>query len=121
MRPFILYLLFFIVLLSCEHKSEYQGNLIPRDSFVVIMADMHIADAIYTQYILNESRPPFNQGILYMKVFQKHNTDRESFEKTFDYYARNIPEFDLVYDDVVALLEDKNRSYDKKDSLDIQP
>lgn len=95
-------------MISCNSgKDSYQGSLIQCDTFVVILAELQISEAIQSHYALNQQAMPVNIGLYYKSVLKKHNTDRESFGKTVEYYSRRMDDFVDVYKDVQNYLEEE--------------
>jgi hypothetical protein len=94
---FVLFLL--TSLLSCKDKKA--GNIIPRDVFVDMLVDIHLADADYS---MNSSKFKFHtdSANFYNDIFVKYGYDRASFDTTARYYSRHLKEFDDLYDDVVT-------------------
>jgi len=115
---FFLSVLLVLLLLSCKNdKNDYEGSLIDRDTFIVILAELQISDALMAHYALNQQPPPANQGLLYLSILNKHNTDRESFRKTMTYYSQELKEFDALYKDVKDYIDEQQSSYAAPDSV----
>lgn len=118
---FILAFTTVILLISCDgKKSEYYGKVIPRDTFIVILAELQIADAMNAMYALNQQGVNVNQGLVYQDVLRRHKCDREGFEKTMDYYTRNKAEFELIYKSVAEYLDGMNAAFGPADSVKMQ-
>jgi hypothetical protein len=110
------FLIFTMFMISCTSKDNYQGSIIQRDTFVVVLAEMQIAEAIQSHYALNQQPMPVNIGLYYKSVLKRHNTDRESFSKTIEYYSGRIDDFSDVYGEVQKYLENEQDKLTAADS-----
>jgi len=110
-------IIFTIFMISCKSgKDSYQGSLIQRDTFVVILAELQISEAIQSHYALNQQAMPVNIGLYYKSVLKKHNTDRESFGKTVEYYSGRMDDFVNVYKEVQNYLEEEKSKLSHADT-----
>ena len=100
-------------------NNTYKGNLIPRDTIIVIIAEFQIADALQAHYALNQMGKSVDQGLVYLSILKKHSTDRESFAKTITYYTRNIEEFAEINKEVTLWLEEEKNKLTNNDSLSV--
>jgi len=98
-------LLICVLLLSdCKDKKVRPKNILPKQEFVRILADVHLTDAwMEKKEILSDSLAPlckanFNQILL------NYHTDRKTFDATYRFYIQNPDDFDLVYLDVINRL-----------------
>ena len=118
---YIIVVTFLLFLSSCGgEKNEYYGKTIPRDTFVVILAELQIADAMNAMYALNQQGVNINQGLVYQDVLRRHKCDREGFEMTMDYYTGHKEEFEKIYLSVAEYLDEMSARYSSGDSLKIQ-
>lgn len=88
-----------------------------RDAFVDVLVDLHIFDAISTDYSLSKQFDEIDSTILYTSVLHKHNTTREQFDNTLAWYSKNTKEFDDVYNDVFGILDKQNEAISEKTKL----
>jgi len=108
------------ITVSCNNNNNtYKGNLIPRDTIIVIIAEFQIADALQAHYALNQMGKSVDQGLVYLSILKKHSTDRESFAKTITYYTRNIEEFAEINKEVTLWLEEEKNKLTNNDSLSV--
>lgn len=111
---------------SCRdtEKPEPPEHLIPRDSLVLILAELHMVDAaLIAKNVHNpEMRKIANQ--IYYSVHTRHGYTRRQFEETIAFYAEWTEEFINVYDDVkiqLKKLETKYMEGEKLPSKDYTP
>jgi Domain of unknown function (DUF4296) len=106
------------VLISCSKKEvEVPDDVIPRDSMIVILSEIHLAEATIQvlNVDLNDSTKIASFG-LYRHIFSKHNITQELFKKSFDFYRTEPTYFHAMYDEVLTRLSEdqaKNASLPK--------
>lgn len=98
-------ILFVVSLVSCTGNTIYKKpeNLIPRDTMVQLLVDMHIAAA---------SKPVKNiqkkKDVNYMAlVYEKYKIDSVRFNESNVFYTSKIDEYDKLLGDVKSILEEK--------------
>jgi hypothetical protein len=93
-----LFLIIFFSISSCSEKTARKepAHLIPPDSLVVILADLHLADA-FLNFNIN-TKTPYDPKNFYDKVLEKHKTDRIQFSETITYYSAEPEKLDSLYD-----------------------
>lgn len=102
----------FIVLLVVACKRDpVPKHAIPRDKFIDVLVDVHIAEGMYT----DRSRlkmDSIESTSLYLLVLDKHKVTEDQMSLTSIYYSRNQKEYDKIYAEVLSkislLMEDEN-------------
>ena len=105
-------LFFFIVLLfifSCEGSSDLPQNVIERQEFVEILADVQIFES--TDQFVRNKKTDFNLDHSYDWLFDEHNITIEDFTTSLDYYSRDPKVFEELYDDVITVITEKQIEY----------
>ena len=93
-----------LLLQSCSRKEEsVPEEIISPDSMVVIMVDVHLAEAAANVNRINDSQR-FSAGELYPLIFKTHHIDSATFRKSFDYYLNHPDKFNRIYEQVIAEL-----------------
>ena len=93
-----------LLLQSCSRKEEsVHREIISPDSMVVIMVDVHLAEAAANMNRINDVQR-FSAGELYPLIFKTHHTDSATFRKSFDYYLEHPEKFDRIYEQVIVEL-----------------
>ncbi len=114
----LFYILFCFSVLACSKKqAKAPANLIPKETMVQILADVHIAEAqIETQVIYPDTAiMAFNYKE--KEIFRKHGVTEKEFRKTYQYYKDNLKEMDALYEiivDTLSLRETKVRELGDK-------
>ncbi|WP_442264654.1 DUF4296 domain-containing protein [Tenacibaculum sp. ZS6-P6] len=119
MKNLILFVLYISLCLACTGNTIYKepDNLIPRDSMVSLLTDMHIAAAAKPIKNLDQKR-----DLNYMQlVYDKYKIDSLRFEQSNTFYTSKIDEYDKLLKDVRRSLEAKASVYqfekNKRDSI----
>ena len=93
------------LLSSC---SKTPKGVIPEKDMAVLLADMAEGDAVVelnrSDYGNDESRKALKQSILI-----KNGYTQADFDKSLMWYGHNLDVYGDVYDDVVSILEDRQR------------
>ncbi len=100
---FFIPILFLFV--SCTGNTIYKKpeDLIPRDSMVLLLTDMHIAAAA------RQTKNKFNKkDVNYMHfIFEKYKIDSTRFESSNTYYTSIIDSYDKLLNNVKLNLQEK--------------
>ncbi|SNR14054.1 DUF4296 domain-containing protein [Tenacibaculum jejuense] len=103
MKNIILFILCISLCLACTGNTIYKEpkNLIPRDSMVALLTDMHIAAAAKPVKNLDQKR-----DLNYMQlVYDKYKIDSLRFEQSNIYYTSKIDEYDKLLKDIRRNIE----------------
>lgn len=98
--------LFFILLFSLigcqQHKKKVK--LIPREKFVQVLTDIHLADGVaYSGNYLSTYH--HIDSLNYSQyVFEKNGVTKAQYDTTMAYYTAHADKFNKVYDEVIANL-----------------
>ena len=111
-----------VMLMSCK-RDPVPRDAIPRDKYVDILVDVHIAESIYSnRHILKMDTLQSNE--LYLSVLEKYKVTQEEMLTTSLYYARNQKEYDKIYADVLSKISLKiegDEEDEKKNLEEIKP
>jgi len=107
--------LFFTTAFQCCIRSEESApkELIPPDSMVNILVDVHIAEAAANVARINDVEK-FSASDLYPDIFKTHLTDSISFRKSFDYYLHHPKKLDKIYEQVLNELSRRESEPEQK-------
>ena len=101
MKKYIIFGLAAAVLLSCIGKNN--STYIPRSEFVAILADVHLADAYYAAHF-DQSKSHNDSINFYNKILENYGYTKAQFDTTLKFYSVHSDKFDLLYEDVITLL-----------------
>jgi hypothetical protein len=108
--------LFALFILGCGGNRKPK-NLIPDDKIADLLVELHMFDAIATDYTVNQLTGDFDSLTIYSSVLAKYGTNREGFEATMKWYSNNPEDLSKLYDNVFGII---NRNHqDLNDQLDL--
>lgn len=96
------------LLISCgsgEEKAERLPNkewLIPEDSLVNLLYDIHLIDAASKQNFFPNNAHNYYKYSQYKTVLNNHHITKERFDSTIHLYSGNGIRFEQLYDKVIA-------------------
>ena len=97
------------LLSSCSKKQVVvPENVIPRDSMILMLTDVHIAES--TIQIRNLGRSDTTRQEAYARyryIFNKYKVNDERFRESFEFYRSQPEYFHKMYDEVLARLSEK--------------
>ena len=101
------FLILVVLLIACKSKED-EGKIIPKRDFVNLLVDLHIADAIAMNHIINENFGKLDSAILYKTVLDKYGYTREQMENSMKYYSGESEKLVEIYDDVFSTLSKRS-------------
>lgn len=104
MRRFFLQILFCLVVLSCQQTVKKPKNLLSKEEMISILTDIYL----YKQN-MNSSVPLDKDKIfeIYVSIFKIHNTSKEQFQESYQYYYVNSTTLQNIYEEVLKNLKNK--------------
>lgn len=103
-----------LFLSNCKPKEisvDEPDRLIPQDTMVMILRDIHFAEARVNK--LNVSATDSTRLIFEVaekKIYQKYHIDTTVYRQNYRYYVTDPERFGELYKKVVKDIEDRNRS-----------
>ncbi len=97
-------LLIFSFFISCHSTEPTPANIIPKDSLVNIIVDLHLADAVLLNPKTQSKISTVPSNELYQTVLKKYHLRKERFIQSMNYYAEKPDVLDSVYYDVIEHL-----------------
>lgn len=104
-RLAILLFLAIILFLSCNRKrGVVSSEIIPKDSLINIIVDLHLADAVLLNPITQSKISDISSNRLYKTVLNKYGITRARFNTSINFYAETPIVLDSIYDKVIEKL-----------------
>jgi hypothetical protein len=102
---------FFLV--SCNKSNE--AKLVEKEALINILTDLHIADALFADKGLYDGKLKDSTKSYYNYILKKYDISRADFEHSLDYYSGNPKEYLLIYDEIIARINNRmpKRLYEK--------
>lgn len=117
MKHYILIVFTIISFLACNNRND--NIYIPREKFIAILADIHLADAYYA--IHYEERKTHGDSVnLYNSIFANYGYTRAQFDTTLKFYSINTEKFDQVYEEVITRLNKTEQDFYSNRMVDEQ-
>ena len=102
MRWWVLLPLF--LLFACEQKDRMPEGLLDREKFKEVLLDAQLLEARYNHEVVVEHKQEVPMKQYYEQVFEKHGTDNEQFQRTFQYYTARPEELKAIYEEIIVEL-----------------
>lgn len=113
-RLAILFFLVNILFISCNRKQGVvTAEIIPKDSLINIIVDLHLADAVLLNPITQSKISDISSNRLYKTILNKYGISRERFNNSINFYAETPIVLDSIYDKVIeklSMIESKGYS-----------
>ncbi len=103
MRNFLFISLFLISILACE-RSKPGKELIPPETFVPVLVDLHLVYAIQSSQQFRTLSREVDSIDTYNYVFEKYEVSKVMFDSTLSWYSQHPKRFTEIYDEVVMQL-----------------
>jgi hypothetical protein len=105
MKKFLLFIYVLVACYSCRSQSAELPEGILSDSLMKeLIIDFAVVDAAYSVSLTNSSMPKFRKELFFEEVVKKHETSREQFIKSLDYYAQNTKQLQRIYEEALKEL-----------------
>ena len=107
-----LVLLLCILPISCGNEDELPEGIIEKEKFIEILSDVQIFESM-NQYIRNKETD-FDIDHTYQWMFEHYNVTEEEFKSSLDYYSQDPLVFEVIYDEVIVRISEKQVEFTKK-------
>jgi len=115
MKKYFIYIISLVFLYtSCSQEGGDVNNSLPKEKFIKVLKDIHLADGIITAGGLNKKVGKKDTVSLYNYIFKKHQVSKISFENSVSHYCENPEEFKSIYKTVIYELKQQKKKSDKK-------
>jgi len=96
---------------------DNNADVIPREKFILLLTELHIADAILTQKSLYDRKLKDSTDSYYNFILVKHNISRKKFDKSLIHYASDLDDFTLIYDEVFENILFQTETFERRKSI----
>jgi hypothetical protein len=91
-----------IVLASCSSSERIPpADIIPRDSFVALLTDVQLLEAVSKQKMIRTDNPGPRIARFYKKTFEKFEVSEEQFLASFKWYYEDPEDMISIYEEVL--------------------
>lgn len=117
MKKYFLIIITALSLFSCENREH--ETYIPKDKFIAILADIHLADAYYSAHY-NESKSHNDSINFYNSILKNHGYTKAQFDTTLKYYSIHSEEFNQLYEEVITALGKTEQENNQVRPVDVE-
>jgi hypothetical protein len=108
----MLSLLFFV---ACNNpKVTIPADVIKPDSMVMVLADVHVAEASLVQKNIQGKSGNNYAASFYKYVFEKNKITPAQYQKSIEFYASNPDIYKTIYEQVITELSKRQASESAK-------
>ena len=112
-------LIFFILLcllFACaEPKENIRQDILSENEFVVILKDIHLAEAKFElQKNIGMEKAKNELANSYTLIYKKNTVSEDTFKKTLDFYAQKPEKLEGIYADVLEQLTNERSTLDQQ-------
>jgi len=87
-----------------DHAYHTQDGIIHRDTMVVVLADVEIAESALREMQNVGKETGELKEAYYHSIFRKHGISKEQFDSSLLYYRKDPSVMDKIYEDVITRL-----------------
>lgn len=110
------------LILACN-ANKVPDNVIERNKMVLVLVDMHLADAVLAK-VNNPDTMLMMSSSKYYLIFKRHSIDSAMFTRSLKYYNTQPIELKKMYVEVIDSLNAKitlpNKGYKKLKNLKVK-
>ncbi len=107
----ILTSLLLIILIGCNFDNRVPKDFPKEKEFAQILADVHFTESVISQMRLKQRSMNDVANGCYHTVLSKYNLTQEKFDTIVSWYTSHPEIYSKVYDDVVAILTEKEATW----------
>lgn len=106
--------LLFVLLVGCKAEMpDLPTEVMPIDKMKVIMADMHIADAVAETKGLGGANEKLLTEEYYSQIYKNNHVTEQEFIQSYNFYKANPEWLNKLYDEVLNDLNKRTGNVSK--------
>ena len=99
----MVFMFLMLMVSACKKpKTEIPPGIISPDSMVLVMTDVHIAEAAVVQKNLNGDTGTVYAASFYRFIFEKHHITETVYRNSVAFYNAHPDEYDKIYSQVLT-------------------
>jgi 4-hydroxyphenylpyruvate dioxygenase-like putative hemolysin len=108
-RNFVFLTVFVLLFFSCAPEQDLSDKEVPAtiiqpDSMVSVLVDMQLAESVLREMRMTGKYNDSLAKVTFEKVFIRHNTNKEKFDESIDFYKQNLNTYEKIYENVITRL-----------------
>lgn len=100
----------FVLLAACSQADTEPEGLLPRDTFVQVLADLQLVEARIHQELMLQPVSRIPSDTYAQEVFARRGVSEAAFKESFAYYAADNAGMTAIYEAVIAELSQRKDS-----------
>jgi len=109
LRNLCLMIISLLMITSCYTRNEHElasepSNLIEKDMFVLVLADIEIAESALRQKQNHGHEIDDIREMYYKSIFTNYGISREQFDSSMAYYKQDLEAINQIYEEVITRL-----------------
>lgn len=124
MRSLIFIYCSIIFIISCSDKNNIPEGVLSPKKMQAVLTDILVADVLNNDRILKDSalKLPAENASYFLRIFQLHNTTRNEFNRSYNFYLKRPDLLKVITDSVSSDISRRNQNLNKEpDSLKSRP
>ncbi len=124
MRNLIVIISSIIIVISCSDKNNIPEGVLSSKKMQAVLTDILIADVLNNERILKDTslKLPAENASYFLRIFQLHNTTRNEFSRSYNFYLKRPDLLKVITDSVSADISRRNQNLTKgTDTLKNRP
>jgi len=124
MRSLILIYCSIILVISCSDKNDIPKGILSPQKMQAVFTDILVVDVLNADRILKDSalKLPAENASYFLRIFQLHNTTRNEFNRSYNFYLKRPDLLKVITDSVSSDISRRNQNLNKEaDSLKSRP
>lgn len=110
---FVALLLLFLSACTSE-MPKVPGDVIPPDKMVLVLADIHLADAIAETKAQQGANEQQVSEQLYVSIFKNYDISRQMFDRSLRFYEQSPEWINKMYEDVQTAISKRQNELNTK-------
>lgn len=101
------FIIFISCLAGCKSRDEVPSGILKFDKMQAVLWDVIQAEALTTQFKKKDSliNAPLENVKLQQQIFAEHQTSKEEFYKSYQYYSQRIQVMRSMLDSITTVAE----------------
>lgn len=109
-----------VFFLGCTHKLKEEkpvpADLIPKEQMIDICVDLRIMDSMLASNQRKKNKDQnLNELYLHNSIMEKYRITRDQFERSMEYYQRDLKVLDEIYEEAITRLSKMKSEETKPD------
>lgn len=113
-----------LLMISCSDKNDIPEGVLSPKKMEAVLTDILVADVLNNERILKDTSLKLlaEDASYFLKIFQLHNTTRNEFSRSYNFYLKRPDLLKVITDSVSSDISRRSQNLNKgTDSLKSRP